>query len=69
MLIGVLLDCTDDFLMMCTLAVGTALGPAKLPDVWASLATNPLHKSTLHFPLLLAVAEHSNLHVSRVGLG
>lgn len=66
MFIGELLDCPKDFFMMCALTVGTGLGPAKLPDIRVSLATNSLHKSMLHFRLLPAIAEHCNLQGSAI---
>src|SRR5258707_8193196 len=66
MFIGELLDCPKHFFMMCAPTVGTGLGPAKLPDISVSLATNSLHKSMLHFRLLPAIAEHCNLQGSAI---
>ena len=50
--IRVLLDCTDDFLSVKTLAVKPGLRPAKLPGIRAFFATVSLHTSALH-PVLL----------------
>ena len=54
------------FFMVHTLAIGADLGPAKLPDARASLATNSLHKSGCIVPFRPAIAEQSNVQVSRV---
>ncbi|HXO33943.1 MAG TPA: hypothetical protein VN901_16455, partial [Candidatus Acidoferrales bacterium] len=44
-LIRVLLDCADNFLVVKTLAVKPGLRPAKLPDIRAFIAIVSLHTS------------------------
>jgi len=62
MLVWVLLNGAYDLLMVKTLAVGANLGPAKLPDVRASVVSD-IHVASLSS--CAAVAEQKNLRTSR----